>query len=575
MRQYYYLLSCLLFFAYSSNLKSQNQATFNYYKIDHSAKMIIVNVKNLLLSIDPVFYLSDKEFIFVDNYPTNGNVVYNEGYTVKESSSNTVYILYFSQLPIIEIQTDNQEQIQSNVNYLLAQFTYKDAEYDTYIQERLAIRQRGGSTRQFPKVSYRLEFREKDNSELTKDIQFPRMQRKDDDWNLQALYNERLRLRNKVNFELWELIHPPYYQNQEPKAKSGVAMEYADVFINDKYWGIYCLSERIDRKQLKLKKYNDQIHGELYRGSGWGNALFRNAPDYINGTEKWGSFEYKYPNEIVSEWENLYSMVSFVVNSESDVFESKYPNHIHVDNFIDYFIFMNLLRITDNTGNNLFIARYDKDEPYFYVPWDLDLSFGYVWCAENELLSERKYAENILSNNLYDKLRKDNSSDGFIEKYFSRWTSLRENIITTENILSIFKKYYNYLYVNGAYHRENKSWPKSFSLKTMEDEMNYLEEWIEKRIKFLDKGEEVFLSTDKILLKYPSIFYNPFNNCLQITEIPSPGQIQIFNLAGECIQKTDINKEGGEIFVRQDIPLGMYIAKISSQDFCYEFKFIK
>ena len=47
-------------------------------------------------------------------------------------------------------------------------------------------------------------------------------------------------------------------------------MKYAEVFINNNYRGVYCVTELIDRKQLQLKKFelnngNFRIRGELYK----------------------------------------------------------------------------------------------------------------------------------------------------------------------------------------------------------------------------------------------------------------------------------------------------------------------
>src|SRR5690606_26557681 len=100
----------------------------------------------------------------------------------------------------------------------------------------------------------------------------------------------------------------------EPNAVTGVAMEYAELFVNGSYQGIYALSERIDRKQLKLKKYNGSIRGQLYQGVSWGAPTFSFAPPYNDSLRSWSGFEYKYPTE-VTEWFFLHEFVDFVINA--------------------------------------------------------------------------------------------------------------------------------------------------------------------------------------------------------------------------------------------------------------------
>ena len=96
----------------------------------------------------------------------------------------------------------------------------------------------------------------------------------DDDWNLQAMYNEPLRIRSKTNNDLWRMINSLHYQNQEPEAINGVRIKYVELFINNEYRGLYCLGEKVNRKQLKLKKHNGNIRGELYKGISWGGYKY-------------------------------------------------------------------------------------------------------------------------------------------------------------------------------------------------------------------------------------------------------------------------------------------------------------
>lgn len=51
--------------------------------------------------------------------------------------------------------------------------------------------------------------------------------------------------------------------------QSGVRGQVVEVYLNDEYMGIYSLTECMDRKQLKLKKYNKEtgeIRGGLWKG---------------------------------------------------------------------------------------------------------------------------------------------------------------------------------------------------------------------------------------------------------------------------------------------------------------------
>ena len=135
-----------------------------------------------------------------------------------------------------------------------------------------------------------------------------------------------------------------------------VHTEYAEPFINGCHLGLYAVSERIDRKQLKLKKYNGEIRGELYKGPFWGATTFTSVPPYDSSDRYWGGFSCQYPKE-VTDWTGLHGFAELVVNAPEAEYLAGYPDRFELAYAVDYFIFFNLLRATDNTGKNLFIAR--------------------------------------------------------------------------------------------------------------------------------------------------------------------------------------------------------------------------
>ena len=39
-----------------------------------------------------------------------------------------------------------------------------------------------------------------------------------------------------------------------------------ELFVGGRYWGLYCLTEKVDRKQLRLKKFvGDRVRGVGYK----------------------------------------------------------------------------------------------------------------------------------------------------------------------------------------------------------------------------------------------------------------------------------------------------------------------
>ncbi len=264
------------------------------------------------------------------------------------------YTLYRTTMPVITISTDGPI-----VNSPAVHGTISVADANGHvITMHAGFKIRGTSSQQYDKKSYRVELWADATGTTMADTTFLGM-RSDDDWNLEAMWAQPLRLRDKVANELWMEMYQLSYAADEPDALPGIRMEYADVFINDSYQGVYALTERMDRKQLGLKKFNGELRGLLYKGNGSGAPTFESLPDYDNTLDTWDNYEWVYPNEEEAsiDWNHLYSFTNFVMNASDNVFYSQYSAQFDKTNAIDYYLFINALMAMDNMGRNLFLAR--------------------------------------------------------------------------------------------------------------------------------------------------------------------------------------------------------------------------
>ncbi|MFT3886260.1 MAG: CotH kinase family protein [Flavobacteriales bacterium] len=341
---------------------------------------------------------------------------------------------------------------------------------------RIGIEVRGASSQAYPKKSFGIEFWADPAGTSTVDVSLLGM-RTDDDWNLNAQWIEPLRLRSMLGQELWMDVHAPYYAALEPGARSGVRMRHVELFLNGSYRGLYALGEQVDRKQLMLKNYNGTIRGELYKGVDRGNSTFTSIEPYDNASERWGGFEYVFPDEEI-DWSRLYDFVRLVVQGDEAEFNARITSELEIGNAVDYFLFLNLLRALDNTDKNIFVARYTTLSPYFYVPWDLDAILGVFWDGSLD-----PNTEGILGNGLYDRLRMDCSAGGFMEKARIRWNELRAGVFSVEDLMQRFTAAHARLMDCRAYEREQLAWP---TYTHSPDMLGYLRTWLNGRVAFLD-----------------------------------------------------------------------------------------
>lgn len=463
---------------------------------DASSKTFYYSLSALEMSFQPtVEFGEDKIELGYNNQAINNKEVHDFG-TVRVNSSiaiqakncagNTVeYDLVFTSLPIVQIATKENEVIL-NEPKITANFQLQDPKFaergntESTFTSFIGIETRGGSAQGFDKKSYGLELKEDDlgRDEISESLLG---MRDDDDWILDAMFIDPARMRNRVSTDIWLDFQHLYYQEKELKAESATEGQLVEVFVNQDYQGVYMLTERIDRKQLKIKKFKaDKAYGYLYKAVSWSGAVtFKNYTDFDPKKATWEGWEQKFPNteEEGIFWEPLANFTRFVTESSDAEFKANIANELRMDNAVNYYIFMNLLRGDDNTGKNLFMAKYKASEPFFIVPWDLDATWGLFWDQS------RTSPDIILSNHLFDRLIRTNADD-FRTKLKERWQSARNGIFTKEKLLNYFQKYAQEMEESGAFERERERWAVS---NTLAEELNYIDGWMEAQLLFLDE----------------------------------------------------------------------------------------
>lgn len=551
MRFYFTLLVLVPFYLFANETILINSGL---YGIDVEKKMIVANKDVMEINAN---YPTTKTNIVLNStyYFENPIESIEKGivYKIFESTTHEPYTLYFTEFPLINIHTEHTIMDSPKV---LGEFVMAESN-ENVISSLIGIEYRGSFSQTYPKKSLEIEFWEDEEGEETLDFN-PLGMRSDDDWNLQALFNEPLRLRSKSANQIWKEFHTLSYADLEPSAVNGIEMRYVELFVNNEYRGIYAMGEKVDRKQLKLKNHNGDIRGELYKGDAWGNGAvtFSWIGEYDNSSDVWDGFEYKHPDEEI-DWINLYNLIDFVLNASDEEFNSNYSTYFDVDNLVDYFIFLNLTRATDNTGKNTYLAKYNTDQPYFYVPWDLDGVFGNIFDG-----SPDNTTNDILMNNLFERVWKDCSGNGFKQKVKERWNTTRENLFSYESLMSIFEANYSILNQNLVYERENIAW-NQYELET--DQMTYLATWLGNRLSYLDVvfNEDCFMNTEEVSLTAVQMYPNPAQNILNFKwNSTLKANVSIYALTGQKVFQKELENESSTLDI-STLSSGVYLVQIS------------
>ena len=457
-----------------------------------------------------------------------GNKIYK--FHAKKDDKEINGQLTFTFLPLLVMEgTFGYDYAQGNISLLSPNVAEPTNSF-------VKIKWRGGSTNTADKHKRNYKIKTLNENGKKQEISLLGM-REDNNWILDAGQVDLFRLRNRIATEIWnDFSTKPYYASKEPKAKSGVAGKVVEVILNNEYRGIYSLTEAMDRKELKLKKYDDknqEFHGQLWKVSSWDKSTFWEIEkDYDNTQETWHAFETKYPDiEDVNptDYNPLYEAIDFVANSNDETFKKEVANYFDIPVIIDYQLFLETLKPIDNCGKNMYWGIYDvaKDKKLTLAIWDLDASVGQDWHCSTPLHPDYVSPDTELgikeAFNLYTRLSTLNV-DNYNQKVADRYHELRKTYFSEENIISKYQSYYDMLEKSGAASREESKWSKDSDIGgyplNFKNEIEYIKNWIIERLKYLDTTQFT-LSTD----------------ISEIHQEENTVQKNIYNIMGQKVEK--------------------------------------
>ncbi len=403
-------------------------------------------------------------------------------------------------MPIIKLQYS----ALSKDTFSAAQFAFIN-EGDT-LSLPITIRHRGATSTKYKKKSYAIKLYDENGQK--KDTSLFGM-RKDNYWILEAMASDKARMRNRVAMDLWlDFSSKPSYKDVEPKVCNGYPGKFVEVYVNEEYNGIYCLMERVDRKQLKLKKSkNDTINGVLYKSVSWNGSFFGDLTPYDNNSPTWMRYEYEYPDveeDGLIDWKPLYDAFDFVGTASAEAFVNEAPERYDIPIFMDLYLFTNLLSARDNTGKNLYLSFYNinQNSKLLVTPWDIDHSFGRMYNSNEESPNRVCVWSDVP---LYQRLTDD--MPDYYPQLLARYAYLRHNQFSLSSLCQRFTDYFDLFESTGAAEREIARWNgvDGISLDFSYEE-SYICSWIEQRLSYTDSLFEYddVVTKDNHNVKIPS-----------------------------------------------------------------------
>lgn len=505
-----------------------------------------------------------------------------------------------SNLPILLVNTQGnfilddpkataRMQIINNGEGQLNHIDDEPNDYDGWI----GIELRGQTSKSFfPKKPYGIETRDEAGENLN--ISLLGMP-KENDWVLHNPFSDKTLLRNAISYSL-----------------AGKIMTYAprvrmvELVINNEYLGVYLLTEKIKRDKNrvnigKLTPESEDITGGYILKFDKGNDIeigFSSPYAPITGNPQQTNFLWHYPkfDEITVDQADY--IRRFIYEFE-DVLQSDnfmdptngYRKYIDVQTFIDYLFVNEITKNVDGYRLSTFMYK-DRDSLDGRLKmgpvWDFNLALGNANYCEGGNYAGWGYnfnaycpQDNWVIHFWWKRLLLDQT---FRQEVQDRWQLLRANELSDEHIFGTIDSLTHLMTANGAADRNFKKWdvlgeyvwPNNNVSTTYQEEVDYLNNWTENRLEWLDRqfnnfvgGESNSGSTSDVIKVYP----NPSTETVKFEYTLNSNlytSIEIYNAVGQFVTKLGINEteENNQYeFTWDYIPApGVYYYNVVSRD---------
>ena len=365
-------------------------------------------------------------------------------------------------LPVLSVTIDGGKQISDKYQQGTMMLT---DEYGKLIELNAKFKTRGATAKNYSmKPSFNMKLR---NTDFTGEQDSTLLgMRSSSSWILDAMAIDRICMRNRVCFDIWnEMSKLPY--DTKFQSRNGTIGRFVEVCINNEYYGIYCLTDRINRKLLNLKKVKKETDGSVTpRGviykHGTNDIENQNIPGFYNGNSVYianfnDAWELSEPEDYPSTeaWQPLVD----VYNNQNryEFIKSKF----YIENLAEYQILIMALNIADNWGNkNRFFSAVNiqaKDDKSRLVitPWDMDVSLGgdekgsyyggnlnVEWSVNSTFTNSVLPFNTCLQQDEYMKLLRD------------KWIVARKGSLSVESVAKHLRKYKDLFINTGAWKRQ-------------------------------------------------------------------------------------------------------------------------
>ena len=305
-------------------------------------------------------------------------------------------------------------------------------------------------------------------------------------WVLLAPYSDRSMIRDALTFELAR-----NYMEYVPQTR------FCEVILNGVYMGVHILTEQITADRLKIgkpnKKGNDKTGGYLFEidrrvkdnEKNWPDGLILHSPE----KDKLTSEEKQY---VLSLWSGVDRVLTYGRRNE-------WLKLVDELSFIDFQLVEEFAYNVDGYNNSTFLYKYSNidDGRLRMVVWDFNGTYGNCNIGDGWVTDNWHYKRVIPS--WWSHMTEN---EEYRARLKERWRQYRNESYSNHNIEQVIDSLANLLVSGGAEGRNGRAWkmwhcaegdgptyawPNKYVSSSYNDEIDYLKNWIWKRLEWMDK----------------------------------------------------------------------------------------
>jgi spore coat protein CotH len=355
--------------------------------------------------------------------------------------------------------------------YTPATVTYRGHAYTAEAKHR------GAASLGYPKKSFTLKFTKEDRfSEPAEAFTDKRKV------VLITTFDDNAYVRQRLAYELWNRLDPGHIQ---------IDTYSAVVFLDGAYWGLYTISDHVDRYLMEDHGLSED--GNLYKARTH-DANFRLTRAFSDDpkgvpheglTKEEGLPEDGQPGA----YDDLDELITWVATADDADFAAEIDARLDRRDYEDWWIFVTLIMGDDSAGKNSYHYRDPLGGPWRFAPWDFNDSFGQTWQTARKGWDAHP-DDYVWANELHARLL---ASPQFGPPLRARYAAALAEVYAVDEVLARLDELA--AEVRPSAHRDEQRWAAEYQsyggwnwradFLDHDAEMAYLQQWIADRWAFV------------------------------------------------------------------------------------------